>query len=122
MKKIFFILLTTIMFGSCMTNYPTTTFYVKNTSDNTQNFKASIMKYSSMGPYEMTLPFAVPAQDSVVARKVEFRQDAIPTAWFTEFIIFPSDSVAFNDPKNPENWVKSTDEKGKTVYTFTMTK
>jgi len=42
-----------------MTNYPMTTFYVKNTSDKVQNFKASIMKQSSMGPFEMTLPFAV---------------------------------------------------------------
>ena len=111
-----------MIFASCMTNYPTTTFYVKNTSDKTQNFKASIMKYSSMGQHEMTLPFAVSAQDSVVARQVGFRKDAIPTAWFTKFIIFPSDSTIFNDPNNPDNWVKSIDDKGRTVYTFTMTK
>jgi len=30
--------------------------------------------------------------------------------------------VTFNDPNIIENWVKSTDENGKTVYTFTMTK
>jgi len=106
-----------------MTNYPTTTFYVKNTSDKVQNFTASIMKYSSMtGPFEMTLPIAVPPNDSIIARRVGFHKEARPTAWFTKFIIFPTDSVAFNDPNIDENWVKSTDEKGKTIYTFTMTK
>jgi len=123
MKKKLLFLAIVLTFSSCMTNYPTTTFYVKNTSDKTQNFKASIMKYSSMmGPFEMTLPFAVPPNDSVVARQVGFRKDAPPTAWFTKFIIFPADSVAFNDPKIDENWVKSTDSKGRTVYTFTLTK
>ncbi len=114
-----FVLLT---FTSCVTNYPTTTFYVKNTSDKTQNFKASIMKYSSIGQFEMTLPFAVPPHDSIVARQTGFRKEAPPTAWFTKFIIFPTDSVAFNDPKLDENWIKKTDSKGRTVYTFTLTK
>lgn len=70
----------------------------------------------------MTLPFAVPPHDSVLARRVGFNKDAQPTAWFTKFIIFPSDSVYFNDPNKADNWVKSTDPKGKPVYTFTMTK
>jgi len=122
MKKTVLILLSTLVFVGCMTNYPTTTFYVKNTSDKVQNFKASIMKYSSMGQFEMTLPFVVPPNDSILARQVGFRKDAPPTAWFTKFIIFPVDSVAFNDPNINENWVKSTDSKGRTIYTFTLTK
>lgn len=122
MKKIILFLLSAILFTGCMTNYPTTTFYVKNTSDKTQNFKASIIKQNSMGPYEMTLPFSVPPNDSIIARKVGFRKDAQPTAWFKTFIIFPVDSISFNDPNIDENWIKSTDEEGRTVYTFTLTK
>ncbi|HOZ81391.1 MAG TPA: hypothetical protein PLU85_00305 [Bacteroidia bacterium] len=107
---------------SCMTNYPLTTFYVKNTTDKTLNFKASIIKQSQMGPYEMTLPFMVFPNDSVVARRTNFKKDASPTAWFKKFIIFQTDSLSFNDPKNKDNWIKTTDEKGRPVYTFTMTK
>ena len=75
-----------------------------------------------MGAYEMTLPFAVPPNDSIVVRQVGFKKGTKPTAWFTEFIIFPIDSLKFNDPNNEANWIKSTDEKGKPVYTFNMTK
>ena len=105
-----------------MVNYPTTTFYVKNTTNKTLNFKASIIKYSSMGPFEMTLPFSVPPKDSVLARQVGYKKDAAPTGWFTKFLIFPSDSINFNDPNNATNWVKSTDPKGRPVYIFNLTK
>ena len=81
MKKTGLIFLASLVSVGCMTNYPTTTFYVKNTSDKTQNFKVSIMKYSSMGPFEMTLPFAIPPNDSILARQVGFRQDAPPIAY-----------------------------------------
>lgn len=121
MKKLF-LFLTILSLTSCSVNYPTTTFYVKNTTNKTLNFKASIIKYSSMGPFEMTLPFSVPPNDSVLARQVGFKKDAEPTAWFTKFIIFPSDSINFNDPNNATNWVKSTDQKGRPVYIFNMTK
>ena len=121
MKKAILLL---IIFSStsCATNYPTTTFWVKNTTNKTLNFKASIIKFTSSGPFEMTLPFAVPPNDSIVARKVGLKKDAAPTNWFTKFIIFPSDSIQFNDPNNSSNWIKSTDEKGRTVFTFIMTK
>ena len=123
MKKIFFTLLPSLLFVGCMSkNYPTTTFYVKNTSDKTQNFRASIIKQNMHGPFEMTLPFSVQPNDSIVARRVGFHRDARPTAWFKSFVIFPADGTTFNDPNLDENWVKSTDERGNTVYTFTMTK
>lgn len=105
-----------------MVNYTPTKFYVKNSTNKTLNFKASIVKYSSMGPVEMTLPFSVPPNDSVLARLVSLRKDALPTDWFTKFIIFPSDSIRFNDPNNPNNWTKSIDQKGRQVYIFNMTK
>lgn len=107
---------------SCMVNYPMTTFYVKNTTNETLNFKASVIKHSSMGPHEMTLPFAVPPNDSVVARQVGFKKGIEPTAWFSKFVIFPSDSLTFNDPNDSANWEKTMDEKGRPVYTFNMTK
>ena len=99
-----------------------TTFYVKNTTNETLNFKASVIKQSSMGPNEMTLPFAVPPNDSIVARQVGFKKGIEPTAWFSKFIIFPSDSVVFNDPNDPANWIKTLDAKGRPVYTFNMAK
>ncbi len=99
-----------------------TTFYVKNTTNETLNFKASVIKQSSMGPHEMTLPFAVAPNDSVIARQVGFKKGIEPTAWFSKFIIFPSDSINFNDPNDPANWKKTLDEKGRPVYTFNMTK
>ncbi|MGN6435944.1 MAG: hypothetical protein ACTHMM_05395 [Agriterribacter sp.] len=115
--------LTILVFAGCMTNYPMTTVYVKNNSNKTLNFKASIVKYSSMGgPFEMTLPFTVLPHDSVVARRVGLKNGALPTVWFTSFNIFPTDSVSFNDPNNAANWIRSTDTKGKPVYTFIMTK
>jgi hypothetical protein len=105
-----------------MVNYPITTFYVKNNTRKTVNFKASVIKLSSMGQFEMTLPFSIPPNDSTIARRVGFRKDALPTDWFTSFIIFPIDSISFNDPKKEANWIKSIDSKGKPVYTFTMAK
>lgn len=106
----------------CMASYPTTSFYVKNNSDKTLNFKASVIKFSSAGSSEMTLPFAVPPRDSVLARRVGLKKGAEPTAWFTKFVIFPADGISFNDPNVAGNWVPSTDANGKPVYTFTMTK
>lgn len=121
MKKLLFML---ICFSatSCMVNYPVTSFYVKNTTDKTLNFKASIVKQSSFGPFEMTLPFAVPPKDSILARQVNFHKEAQPDAWFTSFIIFPTDSLIFNDPNISSNWMKSIDAKGKPVYIFNLTK
>ncbi len=45
MKQLCFIL---IIFGlsACSLNYPTTTFYVKNTTNKTLNFKATLSKQS----------------------------------------------------------------------------
>jgi hypothetical protein len=105
-----------------MTNYTLTTFYVKNNTEKPVNFKASVIKYSSMGPFEMTLPFMVLPQDSVLARRANFKNGISPTQWFTNFIIFPLDSVVLNDPKMAENWVKSTDAKGNLIYTFNVAK
>ena len=121
MKTVFYILII-LTFSGCAINYPTTSFYVKNTSDKTINFKASIIKPSSMGPMKMTLPFTVLPNDSVLARRVGYRKGANPTAWFTEFTIFPTDSVEFNNPKESINWIKSLNPTGKPQYIFNITK
>ena len=84
------------------------------------NFKASVEKISTVGPFIMTLPFTVLPKDSVLARSVKLRKDLPPTAWFHEFITFPADSVSLNDPKNADNWIKTTDAKGRPVYTFNL--
>ncbi len=121
MKRLFYILNCMILSG-CMTNYHVTTFYVKNNTDKTVNFKASILKYSSMGQFEMTLPFTVLPNDSVLARRAKFRKDLSPNEWFTQFIIFPIDNVRLNDPKVSINWIKSADPKGRPIYTFNIAK
>ena len=36
--------------------------------------------------------------------------------------IFPTDSLEFNDPKNPQNWVKTIGKDGKPIYTFNIVK
>lgn len=118
MKK--YLLTCVVLFSGCVSNYQSTTFYVKNNASKPLNFKASVEKYSSMGPFVMTLPFTVLPQDSVLARSVKLRKDLPPTAWFTDFIIFPADSVKLNDPKNAGNWVKTIDAKGNPVYTFKL--
>ncbi|WP_126973225.1 hypothetical protein [Gynurincola endophyticus] len=120
--KYLFLLIILIGFSSCKTNYTLTTFYVKNPTAQSLNFKASIIKYNSMGPYEMTLPFTVLPGDSVLARQVKLRNDIPPNKWFTQFVNFPVEGIVFNDPNLENNWVKSIDEKGKPVFTFTLAK
>lgn len=121
MKRFYYLLFYFTLTG-CSTKYILTTFYVKNTSGKTINFTASVVKQSTMGAFSMTLPFTVLPNDSVVARRAKFRKDILPTQWFTQFIIFPVDSVFLNDPRNADNWIKSTDTKGKLVYTFNLAK
>lgn len=75
-----------------------------------------------MGQFEMTLPFTVLPNDSVLARRGKFKRDASPNKWFTVFILFPVDSVALNNPNLSQNWIKSTDSKGKPIYTFNVAK
>ena len=70
----------------------------------------------------MTLPFTVLPNDSVLARRAKFRKDVLPNEWFTQFIIFPVDSVVLNDPNISTNWIKSTDAKGKLIYSFSIAK
>jgi len=120
--KLLLHILVCLTLSSCMMNYPLTTFYVKNNTDKTIRFKASVIKYSSMGQFEMTLPFTVLPKDSVLARRANFKKDILPNQWFTQFIIFPVDSIVLNNPNSSENWIKSTDTKGKLIYTFSIAK
>ena len=121
MKKLIPVLIT-LCCTSCASNYELTSFYVKNKSPKTAHFKASGVKASTMGPFEMTLPFTVNPGDSVLARKVKFLKTASPTDWFTKFSLFPIDRVKMNDPAVAENWVRSSDPNGKPVYTFNIKK
>ena len=62
-----FLLLTLVSCGS----YTMSTFYVKNTSDKTVSFDASVMKFSQSGPYDVNQSFTVKPNDSVLARKLK---------------------------------------------------
>ena len=103
-------------------SYTMSTFYVKNTSEKQINFNASVVKYSQMGPYLLNVPFTIKAKDSVLARKVKMRTDLSAENWFEKFEIFPIDGLEFNDPKNPQNWIKTIGKDGKPIYTFNIIK
>lgn len=103
-------------------SYTMSTFYVKNTSNKSVSFDASVLKYSQMGHYNINQSFTVNPNDSVLVRKVSMRNDLSPEKWFTQFNIFPTDSLEFNDPKNPQNWVKTIGKDGKPIYTFNIVK
>ncbi len=120
MKKIIlFILSLSLM--SCG-SYTMSTFYVKNTSNKPVSFDASVMKFSQNGPYDVNQSFTIKPNDSVLARKASMKNDVSPEKWFTQFNIFPVDGLEFNDPKNPQNWIKTSDKDGKPVYTFNIVK
>ncbi len=122
MKQLRIFLIGLTISGCMSKNYPLTTFYVKNNTTQTINFKATVLKISSMGPFDMTVPFTVMPQDSVLARRVNYKKDASPNEWFSQFLIFPVEGITFNDPNDASKWIKSTDENGKLFYTFTLGK
>ena len=124
MKKVS-ILLSIVFFYACNIdeNFPTTEFYVKNTSDKVIKFEASVMKQSELsGPQVVSLSFIVNPNEIVLARKVGFAKDGKnPQSWFKEFIIHPVQGIQMNDPNLSENWIK--DDSGVTpVYVFTLNK
>lgn len=108
-------------FLSCGT-YTMTSFYVKNTSDKNVSFDASVLKFSQNGPYDVNQNFIIKPKDSVLARKVSMKKDVSPEKWFTQFNIFPTDSLEFNDPKDPQNWLKSYSNDGQLIYVFNIVK
>lgn len=121
MKKALILIISSILITSCgalgFGNYPTTTFYVKNNSNETINFSSTVVVFPmSRGP--LTRNFSVPPKDSIVARQVDFKKDAEPQKWFLEFNIFPNDNVKTFDPNKAENWKKGVDSKGRLIYTF----
>lgn len=121
MKKIFVIIVLSIVFISCgslgSASHPTTTFYVKNNSSETINFSSTVVVFPmSRGP--LTRHFYVPPKDSILARRVDFKKDAEPQKWFLEFKIFPNDNVKIFNPNKAENWIKRVDSRGKLLYTF----
>lgn len=127
MKKSTLILLVACTLTSCgilipfpeSKKNPTTTFYVKNQSEKPINFQSTVLKRSSNGPYEVTVPFTVQPKDSVLARKTMFKKDGEnPQNWFTKFTIFPVDGVKINDPYKAENWKKWINNENRPCYTF----
>lgn len=125
MKKLIFAFLGIIVLIGCVSNpnTPMTAFIVKNTSDKTISFDASVVKYSqSFGRQILKNTFTVNPNDSIIARQTYFKKDSeTPQNWFVEFNIFPVDNIEMNDPKNPENWIKSTIN-NTPVYIFTLNK
>ena len=112
------LLLTLMNCGS----YTMSTFYVKNTSDKAVSFDASVLKFSQNGPYDVNQSFTIKPNDSVLTRKGSMRNDISPEKWFTQFNIFPTDNLEFNDPKNPQNWIKTIGKDEKPIYTFNIVK
>jgi hypothetical protein len=112
-----------VVFFACSKDYLKTEFYVKNTSSQTINFDITIVKHSTItGPYEISLPFTLNVNDSVLARRTEMKKDGKnPQEWFTKFVIHPVEGIQMNDPNLPENWIKyNTNDTP--IYVFTLNK
>ena len=122
MKKLILLTVAFLCFA-CSKEYVMTEFCVKNTSDKTISFEASIIKFSQItDPYEVSLLFTVQPNESVLARRVEYEKDGLePQKWFSTFVIYPIEGIQMNDPNLAENWVKS-DKEGTPVYEFTLNK
>lgn len=126
MKKTILLLLFSIIITSCGVlngNSPMTAFIVKNTSDKPISFSASVLKYSQiMGPQIIDNSFTVRPKDSIIVRQTYFKRDGEnPQNWFQEFKIFPVKGIEMNDPKNAQNWIKSSKD-NVPIYTFTINK
>jgi hypothetical protein len=122
MKKVLLFFSIVLFFACSKDEFLVTDFYVKNTSNKTISFDASILKRSSDGYHELSLPFVVYANDSVLARRTEFSKDGKnPHKWFRKFIIHPVEGIEMNDPNLPENWIKYNTN-GNPVYVFTLNK
>lgn len=126
MRKIILLTLMTALITSCGVlngNYPMTAFIVKNTSDKPISFSASVLKHSQiMGPQIIDNSFTVKPKDSLIVRQTNFKRDGEnPQNWFQEFKIFPVDGIEMNDPKNAQNWIKSSKD-NIPIYTFTINK
>ena len=124
MKKVFLFCLAMLL-SACnlFEDNVMTDFYVKNTSNKTISFEASVIKPSQIsGPQEVSLPFTVYPNDSVLARRISFRKDSEkPQKWFHKFIIHPVEGIRMNDPNLPENWIKYNTNDNP-VYVFTLNK
>ena len=123
MKKNIAIILISVLLTSCgaLMGFETTTFYVKNNSEKPINFQASVIKRSSLGPFEVNNAFTVLPKDSVLTRQVGYKKNTEnPQKWFNQFKIFPVDGIEMNDPYKPENWIEGIDQKGKRIFTFTI--
>jgi hypothetical protein len=123
MKNVLF-LFTLLFVTSCVDfsndNIPTTDFYVKNTSDKTITFVASVLKFSTMTT--QTVSFKVNAKDSVLAREIGYSRDGTePQSWFESFTIQPVSGIQMNDPNLAANWVKYN-VNNKPIYVFTLNK
>lgn len=117
------IFLVVIFFTSCIdfneTEYPTTEFYVKNTSNKTIYFDATVVLFISKPA--ITSSFTVNPKDSVLARSVGIKTDAEPQIWFKSFEIYPVEGIQMNDPNLSANWVKYNFNE-KPTYVFTLNK
>ena len=122
-NKSILLLITGMILTSCgaIGGFPTTNFYVKNNSNKPIKFESTVYKYSTIGNYEMKVPFLINPKDSVLARQVGFKKDGkSPQSWFTKFEITEVEGVKIFDPNKPENWKKMKNEKGRIFYTFTI--
>ncbi len=119
--KLFTLLIMGLFFTQCAVvgSYPVTNFYVKNNSTKPIQFESTVFKYSIR--QNVTVPFIVKPNDSVLARQVGYKKDGVnPQSWFTKFDISEVANVTIFDPNKPENWKKLKDKNGRTFYTFTI--
>ncbi|WP_447951084.1 hypothetical protein [Chryseobacterium koreense] len=125
MKRLVLLLPIFLLFLGCIAlpGEANTAFIIKNTSEKPINATIGVIKCStSFGCQEYKNSFTFKAKDSMIVRQTIFKKDSEkPQSWFSSFETFPTDGIEFNDPKNAENWKKSTMDKYQ-IYTFTINK
>jgi hypothetical protein len=125
MKKIILSILIGPLLMSCfaLPGETNTEFFLKNSSEKPISMTIGVIKCSqSFGCQEYKNSFTVKAKDSILGRNIYFKKNSEkPQSWFSSFEIFPVDGVEMNNPKLPENWKKSNNDKFQ-IYTFTLNK
>ena len=102
-----------ILLSSCQ-SYQTASFWIENNSDQKVEFQSSVISATTMtGPAIMARPFTAKPGEAINLGEAGFYEETNITDVFNCEVI---DTVKVKNPKNIENWVKTTDDKGKTKY------
>lgn len=102
-----------ILLSSCQ-SYPTASFWIENNSNQTIEFQSSVVSATTMtGPAVISRPFKAEPGEVINLGETNFDEETKITDIFNYKVI---DTVKIKNPKDIQNWIKTTDKKGKTKY------